>query len=165
MKLPFAALALCAVTMSAHAQWHYTAERDEMTDKLNRTAVLQSSNKVDLSFPYGSGTKGHLQIQQQGDDEAHVLFWIDNGQLVCGIGGCQVELRFDGGEVEKITALPPKGYGSDGLFLEPEAELIQRLIKTKHLLLRAFFYQDGDKVFQFSPQGLKWPPPTSTPKR
>ena len=159
------ALALCIAAANVSAQWRYTAKRDEMTDKVNRSAELQSRNKIDLSFPYGGGTRGRLLIRQLGDEESpSLILWVDRGQLVCGIEECQVQLRFDGGEAEKITARPSAGGRSDGLFLDEPDALIARLNGTKRLLVRAFFYQDGNQVFEFAPQGLKWAPSASPSK-
>lgn len=86
---------------SVSAQWKYTTEKSAMTDKVTATAMLSSSTKVNLGFPYKGGTNSRLYLMRETGARTRAVFAINNGQIVKSGG---VSVTFDDTEVVEFDA-------------------------------------------------------------
>jgi TonB family protein len=130
---------------------------------------------VRLGFPYRAQS---LQLCIRDEPEAGLNVYFDlpaGGQFEClGSDGCEIEARFDSGQVESLAADTPGDGSDDTIFLNDEASFVTSVLASKRLIVGITFYNAGDQQLSFDIAGLKWrrpstegaseapPPPAST---
>jgi hypothetical protein len=142
------------LAMPASAQWRYETEKNPMTDQVDRWANLASTNRQNLSFPYHGGTRARIILRMRKGQLA-VMLDIDRGQLLCH-DTCEVMVRFDDKPAVEFEASPPADYSNDTLFLRMNSTFIKQLREAKRVRIELPFFQEGTRLFEFKPQGLKW---------
>jgi hypothetical protein len=127
-----------------------------MTDSTISSALLASSNKVSLAFPYQGGATAWLRLVRRGpdqDDEVCVI--VNRGQLLESAG---MTLRLDD---QPATAVSASGAddGSTQMLcpnFEDSADFVASLLTAKKLMIQVTVFDQGRRVFEFRPGGLKW---------
>lgn len=151
------AMTLACCAFSAHAQWDYHSKTDEMTNGKRYFAAVVSTNKQHLSFPYQGGTFARISLRQESEGSQRVVLSINRGQLLCG-QDCQIRVRFDDGDIQTLDMVGPDDGSVHSIFVEDETSFIDKLQAAKRIRVEALFFQQGNKVFDFSVSGLRWPP-------
>lgn len=169
-------IAIAATTTAAYCQWSYKATKDPMTDKVTNRAVLVSTNRLQMPFPYQGGVAGNISVQTDHETSppgTDVVIWSQKGQVLAREG---VDLKFDDGPIITFDLIGFQGGSSDGGFLHfpgtvqecqnadpnsedchfTSAQLVSKLSTSKKLKAKLIFYSTGPGVFEFSPKGLKW---------
>lgn len=132
--------------------WVYDYIKDDLRDNTTEIAENKSLNEVNFDFPYNGGSNLILNIRKNhtGTD---LYFVISRGQFLCGlIDGCDIAFRFDDGEILKVRAIGSDSHASDILFIKNTSmtlKLIEKIKKSKKLIVAPKFYQYGEVQFTF----------------
>ncbi|MFC5524039.1 hypothetical protein [Polaromonas jejuensis] len=157
LVLFLATLLACA---SASADWQYDDRPDKMSGKKASSAMLESNNSLDLSFPYQGKNFGNIQVRQHPSYGLDVIVFVDKGQILCpSYSGCSVAVRFDDKPAVKFSATPSADHDSKVIFLKNAARFIESAKKAKSILVQLTMYQAGSPVLEFhSAKPLEWMP-------
>lgn len=137
------------------SQWTYSTDEDSMGRKRS-FAIVTSTNMLDFKFPYRGSQHGTLMFRRSAESGLNVLLSIERGQFICGFNDCAVNVRFDSGQIMRISASAPADHSSTLLFLENEARLLSLTRKSKIARFEATFYQEGAQTLEFNVEGLEW---------
>lgn len=143
-------------TAPAKPTWNYDSNKDEVSGKDGKSAMLQSINSHNLDFPYQGGTRGMLIVRKHPRHGKDVIFNITKGQLLCGVQDCLVSVKFDDKPPIKVTASAPADHSHETLFLSGFDRLVKGFKESKTTIIEVTFYQQGSKTFEFPTEGLKW---------
>lgn len=141
-----------------NSQWKYEQAKDELRNATTHTAVLISSNTIDFGFPY-NGSSMDLTLRKDPKYGNDVIFSV-NGQFNgCMIESCKITVKFDGGKLESYRMVGSDSGDNSTLFIEsPKAmkTFVDKLKKSKKLIVEGSFYNYGKGQFIFDTQGLEW---------
>ena len=163
MKKLFLVCLLAATVGTAWAQWAYTREKDAMTDAVQLGATLKSTNQFAFKFPYQGGTSEWFNIQQSVDGPDFVI-GVMKGQIMTTD---DILVRFDDAPPltfdaagaasgsTKIAFLKFPGCDGSDCTLDKQ-QFLSRLRNAKRMRVQATYYEQGQRVFEFKPAGLKW---------
>lgn len=140
------------------SKWEYETEKDEMRNASTYLARNSSINTVDLGFPYHA-TPLTLLLRKDPKYGSDIIFVI-NGQYAAGcFNGCKISAKFDNGKIENYAMVGSDSGGNDTLFIESKKSqkaFMDKLRKSKKLVIEASLYNYGEAQFSFDIQGLKW---------
>jgi len=135
--------------------WHYKEDKDAMTGGTTKMAFIQSSNEVEFNFPYQGKQRMSLLLRKKKSTDAVIS--IVKGQFMCHVTeDCYVNIRFDDGKPAKYQVGLPADHSTTVLFIQNTSRLITNLLKAKRVRIESTFYQEGNVVFEFNTQDLKW---------
>ncbi len=137
------------------SQWDYSTDEDNMGRKRS-FAVVTSTNALDFGFPYSGIQYGRLTIRKGAGHGNEVIVSIEKGQFLCGIEDCTVNIRFDDGQIQRFTAVPPSDQSTTVLFIEEASSFVARLRRAKTVRIEATFYQEGAQSLDFNVDGFRW---------
>lgn len=158
MRTRFVATILMLTCFSALADWKYEETVDKMSGKKTTEASIESSNSLDLPFPYKGANRGNLTVRQHPSYGLDVIFYIDKGQLLCSsYDGCTVSVKFDDKPPVKFSATTSADHDSKVIFLRTTARFIESAKKAKVILVQPTIYQAGAPVLEFRTNApLQW---------
>ncbi|OIT25322.1 hypothetical protein [Glaesserella parasuis] len=140
------------------SQWEYEQEKDELRNSITYRADNASLNAVDFGFPY-HGSKLYLTLRKDPKYGNDVMFFI-NGQFNgCMINSCKITVKFDDGKLESYRMVGSDSGSNDTIFIENAKSVktfVDKLKKSKKLIVEASFYNYGKGQFTFDTQGLEW---------
>ena len=159
-----ALLGTSVLPRAALAQWRYEYQYDEVRDYQRQFATLKSANQINFGSPYQGGSRMAVVLRRGQFGEMAVLLTVDRGQFACS-GECRFSMRFD--DEEASFGLNRAADGSTNvMFVDNDTEFLRMLANTKRLLMEATFSREGNRVFTFNVQPLRWPPlPDRSKKR
>lgn len=140
--------------------WHYGEEQDQMGRGTIKTAFTFSLNTVSFDFPYQGKQRGSLALRSHPRHGNAVMFAIEKGQFQTGIDGCRVMVRFDDDKPVAFWANEPETQNTTVLFIQGYSKFVARLMRAQKVLIEAPFFQEGNQVFEFKVDSLKWSQPT-----
>ena len=138
--------------------WIYDSSKDELHNSETKFASTQSLNTVRFDFPYDGGSNLILTVRKNhaGND---VYIAITKGQFLCNVvDGCDVEFKFDDGQIMNVTMSESDSHASDVLFVgfdSTEQKIINKLKTSKKLIIAPKFYQYGNLQFTFDVSNYK----------
>jgi hypothetical protein len=138
-------------------KWNYEESDDKMGRGKIKTAVVRSLNKVELGFPYEGAQRGALQLRNHPRYGTDVVLIIERGQFLCGIDGCNLEVRFGDGKRLTFKASEAADHSTTVLFISDYERFLANTRKVENVYIEAQFYQEGNRVFEFDVSGLQWP--------
>ena len=121
------------------SKWRYEQDKDDLRNATTYMAVLASNNTIDFGFPY-NGSSMDLTLRKDpkyGND----VFFAVNGQL------------------ESYRMVGSDGGDNSMLFIENNKAMkafVDKLKKSKKLIVEGNFYNYGKGQFTFDTQGLEW---------
>jgi len=130
-------------------KWSLTAMKDQMTGHDFQVSTLQSTNTVNLKFPYGGEQRGTLTLQFQGERPS-VAFSIARGQLfpmTLPLGNGKATVRVDDVTIESPIS-PSTGMKTEVMFLTDE-RLPDLIMKGRELRIEVELFQESNQVFVF----------------
>lgn len=146
-------VAIAAASSQAQA-WNYDAQKDQMTGKTNREAVVLSENDTDLGWPYGK-TDAKILVRQHPRYGRDVIFAVRSGQMPCSsYSPCRVIARFDDNKPMTFSAVGPSDNSSNTLFIQGYDRFVKALEKSKRVIIEAEFYKAGNRQFRFDTEGF-----------
>lgn len=147
-----------AASMPAAADWSYRKDEDKMSGKNVESALLRSTNSLDLDFPYKGINYGTLQIRKHPKFGTDVIFYVDKGQVLCSTySGCPINVRFDDEKQQTYTGTPSSDHDSTTVFLTNNKKFIASAVKAKRILIQPNIYRGGSPILEFnSAKPLEW---------
>jgi hypothetical protein len=137
------------------SQWGYSTDDDTMGRKRSFAHVM-SNNSLSFDFPYEGSQHGTLVIRKSPQWGTNVMVCIERGQFLCGIDQCIVNVRFDGGPIQRFSASEPSDHSTTTLFLRNEGRFVSQLRRAKVVRIEATFYQEGSQALEFNVEGFDW---------
>lgn len=132
--------------------WEYGSIPDKMTGKDTVYAQLESGDGM------------YLSIEQQVPRypvTAYIFFLEDNDRLFfCRLRACTVDIRFDDSKIETWSASESSSGSAKILHFTYPEKLIDRLKKAHRIVIEVPVFEHGPVQFEFSVDGLIWPPPS-----
>ena len=139
------------ISSFAQANWSYDTTSDKMTGKMTTFATIQSTNSLNLDFPYKGSNFGTIMVRQHPSYGLDVMVSIDKGQVLCSsYSGCPIEVRFDDKPAVKFSGTESADRSSDRIFLTNAKSFINSAKTAKRILVRMNIYQAGAPVLEFS---------------
>jgi TonB family protein len=130
-----------------------------MSDKMTGKETVYASLET------GDGM--YLAIEQQPPRypvTAYIYFLEGTDRLFfCGLRECTVDIRFDDGKIETWSASEASSGSSKVLHFASPQKLIDRLKKAHRIVIEVPVFERGPMQFEFSVDGLIWPPPSKNP--
>jgi hypothetical protein len=130
-------------------KWVVSTHKDSLTDEEFVTSSLQSSNTVDLKFPYNGEQRGRLVFRQKGG-KTDVWFSIEKGQLFPGAlltGDAIASIRVDDTLIKSRLG-QATGYDTATVFILDE-RIPQLIMSGRELRIEVELFQESNKVFVF----------------
>ena len=138
------------------SSWNYSESKDKMTGSVTKFAIVQSTNEIELDFPYGGKQKATLIIRKHPRHGNDVILSIERGQFLCQISKCTASVKFGDKGPVSITMAEPQDHSSTTLFVANADSFINKVKGSRKVLVEIVIYQAGNKVFEFDTQDLKW---------
>ena len=140
----------------ATANWEYNSDTDKMRGTTTNFADNPSLNSANFQFPYNGESHLHILLRHSSDGN-DVIFTIDKGQFHCKYDGCEISVKFDNEPIKSYSVGEADSGKTDVLFLSTgEAAFINKLKKSKKVMIEAPFFNEGRQQFEFNTIGLDW---------
>lgn len=157
--------------------WSYRAEKDQMSNGVNRFASIDSINSVNFASPYAGEQHASLIVRSMADNHGYkghydLMITIDRGQLLGGDQG-GIKARLNDTQAVSFEAETsddndstvlffqdtlPKTLYRNGTFVNdthwPLQEFIANMQQAKTMKVQVTAYQNGDPVFIFNIGGF-----------
>ncbi|HEY1056951.1 MAG TPA: hypothetical protein VGE24_17525, partial [Emticicia sp.] len=101
------------------------------------------------------GSEAYLMIRKK-DGSTNIALRVSKGQFVSSIRGGSVRLRFDKEPPITISTSESSDGSSDILFLNSESKIISKLKKSTSLIIEAEFFNEGNRIIEFTTKDFKW---------
>ena len=139
-------------------RWDYSQFEDEMGSGKVYVATIQSSNTIDLDFPYNGEQYGKLMLREHPKHGKDVILKIERGQLLDSDYNDPVVVRFDTDKQLTFSSVGASDHSTETLFLRGNAFSVfsTRLKTAKTVRIQAPIYQGGNQVFVFDVEGFNW---------
>ena len=138
------------------SNWEYTELQDRMGRGVNKVAITYSLNTVSFSPPYEGDQHGLLALRSLPGQGKDVMLGIEKGQFLTGIDGCRVTVRFDDDKPIAFWGTGTENLNTTKIFISQYSKFVKRLKRSKIVMIEAPFYQEGNQVFKFNVDSLKW---------
>lgn len=148
------AASVAFATLPAWAAWAYETTSDRMGRGNSQIASVESKDPVALEWPHNKRQRATLYLRRHSTGRLDAFLVVDPSQFDCSISGCYVTLKFDAGKATRWGASPADNGRSEAIFFNDPGTLLQRLRKSKVLLLEAAFFRQGRHIMEFSVGGL-----------
>lgn len=136
--------------------WEYHEEQDPMGQGVIKSALVLSTNMVSFDFPYAGEQHGSLLVRSHPRYGNDIMLGVLKGQFLTGIDGCKILVRFDDNKPAAFWANGPSDHSTTVVFISGYSKFIKSLIQAKKVMIEAPFFQQGNRVFEFNVEGLKW---------
>ncbi|RYY76899.1 MAG: zinc ribbon domain-containing protein [Gammaproteobacteria bacterium] len=138
------------------SNWVYQNIDDSMGRGTVSTATLKSINLVSLGPPYDEPQRATLKLKKHPKYGTDAIFSVENGQILCLIGGCKLNVRFGNEELKAFEASMPEDMDTTVVFVKEAKPFIKRLKKTNKIFIEVQFFSGGRQVFEFDTSNLNW---------
>jgi zinc-ribbon domain len=138
-------------------KWDYQDSEDEMGRGKIKTALVNSLNQIEFDFPYKRPQRATLRLRRHPKYGRDVILQIERGQFLCGIGGCNVQVRFGSKKPVAFSASEPADHRTTALFINNHDSFVASTRKVEKVYIEAQFFREGNRVFEFDVSSLKWP--------
>ncbi|TWP30528.1 hypothetical protein ETU08_01850 [Apibacter muscae] len=134
--------------------WLYEDEVDKMGDSIYY-AQLKSAENLNLDFPYENSYASLNIRNKQGKND--VIFSVTEGQIKGYVyDGGTARIRFDNEKPFNIGYVGSSDGSSEVIFLQTPNKIIDKLKKSKRMVIEVEFYNNGNKQIEFNTEGLVW---------
>ncbi len=138
------------------SKWAYDAEKDEMRGGETRYASLDAENTINLDFPYGE-QRGQIVIRESPKFGFDLLVGVPSGQVLCSsFRDSYINAKFDDGGIERFGCTDASDGTNNMVFLNDDRRFLQKLKKSKKLIVEAEFFQNGIQQMTFDTTNLEW---------
>ena len=136
--------------------WVYDSSVDKMTSKITYTAELVANDELQLKFPYDGGVTCMLYISKK-DKKTSVLLSLSKGQLLAAndVDGGEIRVRFDDDKAENYSVSGSTDNSSNNVFINSADRFINKLKKSKKVIIQATVYDNGDQLMEFNTEGFE----------
>lgn len=135
--------------------WTYTEDVDSMSDRKTRMACVDSTDTVNLDWPY-KPTTAELCIRNSPKFGFDVFYRLNgDGQILCdSYDGCSIKVRYGDAPAGRNGALTSADHSSEIVFLTGARNVAARLAKAKVTRMELTYYQAGSQTVTFPTAGL-----------
>lgn len=135
--------------------WTYTEDMDSMSDRKTRLACVDSTDTVNLEWPY-KATTAALCIRSSPKFGFDVYYRLNgDGQILCdSYDGCSIKVRYGEAPAGRNGALTSADHSSNIVFLTGARNVAARLAKAKTTRMELTYYQAGSQTVTFPTEGL-----------
>jgi hypothetical protein len=138
------------------SKWSYNTEKDEMRGGESRFASLDAENTINLDFPYGE-QRGQILIRDSAKFGFDILVGVPSGQVLCNsFQNTYLSVKFDNGGIERFGCTDASDGTNNMVFLNSEKRFLEKLKKSKKLIVEAEFFQNGVQQMTFDTANLDW---------
>jgi len=130
--------------------YEYTNEKDALSSKTIKNAIVQSDNYINLNFPYSGAQKATIQVRKHPRFGNDVLIFVQKGQITPDYNNKRIGVRFDNGKVINYRVAESADHSSHIIFIKNYKHFTQRAAKAKKITIELPFYQNGNKVVTFT---------------
>jgi hypothetical protein len=147
------AFVLATIPIVSLAAWTYNTSSDRMDNAVFKYASVNSSEIVEMSFPY-KNHRPELTVRTKNGGTLNILLEF-SGQAQSGFDGGQIRVKFDSGPVRTWEFNRPADHGKSGLiFIGNANAFLTQMRKSKTVLIELPLYGQGRKTFGFDVTGL-----------
>lgn len=142
---------------SEKSKWEYNQETDELRNQSVYLAKNISTNTVNFGFPYDNSSMV-LILRKDPKYGKDVIFDV-NGQFSDCFERCNIIIKFDDGNLERYRMVGSENGDNSTIFISSSKEMtafVNKLKKSKKLIVEASFYNYGKGQFTFDVSGLNW---------
>ncbi|USQ94026.1 hypothetical protein [Caulobacter sp. RL271] len=138
-----------------HYAWTYSEDVDSMSDRKTRMACVDSTDTVNLDWPY-KATTAELCIRNSPKFGFDVFYRLNgDGQILCdSYDGCSIKIRYGDAPAGRNGALTSEDHSSNIVFLTGARNVAARLAKAKSTRMELTYYQAGSQTVTFPTEGL-----------
>jgi hypothetical protein len=141
---------------SKKVNWEYSNRINQMTSKKDFFAKIYSTNSLNFQPPYDGSQNAMIMLRYKGVRN-DVTLSIDKGQFYSrGLDDGNVKIRFDVGKAKEYEYSLPSDGGTDMIFIHPAKSIINKMKKSKIMLVEVSFYNEGSQTLNFNVDSLKW---------
>ncbi len=145
-------------TLAPLPNWIYSEIEDKMSGDKGQIAGTRSTNTLQFSFPYSApDNRGTLLIRKNKSSGLNIYLAIDKGQFLCSYYDCSFRVKFDDNKPIDWNGAPPQNHDSTTIFLHNSKAFLERLKKSKKLMIEPKFYQSAGQILEFNVTDLQWP--------
>lgn len=134
--------------------WEYDTTINAMGEK-TKNATISANDLVYFDFPYNGGSRGMVLIKKKLNN-TDILFIISKGQINTDYDGTYVRVKFDDEKPKKYLMTETTDYSKEILFFTNANNLLQKIKKSKIMVIEVPFYESGNVMFKFNTENLKW---------
>lgn len=135
--------------------WAYSSGLDPMRNQTSYWAQCTSLEKVNMDFPF-TEVQQQIILRNRPTDGFNIILALTQGQYSCGFDGCNINVRFDDGKIQKFRVSTSSDGDSKNLFVQNKKGFLSQLSKAHQVMIEADYFQRGNKTFTFHVDGLEW---------
>lgn len=133
---------------------------EDVIDKMGvgvKMACLVSDDILQFNTPYIEESISTLNIRRKGG-RLSVFYFITQGQIVSidVIQRRPIRVRFDNEQPMVFSVIPPSDSSPNVMFILPAKKMIEKIKKSKKMVIEVEFYNEGLRQIEFNTAGLKW---------
>ena len=147
-----------AVDLRRQEGTEWTADESEapMGRGTRETVTIQSDNEFELDSPYSGQQRATLILRKDPKYGHDVILRIERGQIVTGVEGTSIRVRFGNDPEQTFDASPSADYDSSVMFIRGYDRFL-RGIKHSHMVsIEVPLYVAGEKVMTFKWDKFPW---------
>ncbi|OPC54798.1 hypothetical protein DSC47_08975 [Elizabethkingia miricola] len=136
--------------------WSYSDSEDKMEGTKQYFASSVSTNQVEFQFPYNGGSNLEIMVRNL-SKKNEVLLQVSKGQFMTSFdGSSKAKVKFDSHTPESFSYNSAADGSHDVIFLNNSKTFLDKLKKSKKVMIELTFFNEGKTVFEFNTEGLKW---------
>lgn len=156
---PFHAMRLVlALVLSAWSDgllaWSYVKDTDRMGRGEIKRAYVQSSNTINLDFPYAGAQRATLTLRSHPQWGRDVYVDLERAQILCRRDDCEVLVRFDDAKPVRFGGTEPADHSSNTVFIQGYDRFVAAMQRAKRVRIELHFYRQGNRVLDFNIAGF-----------
>lgn len=137
-------------------KWQFSEEIDKMEGTTTYFAELPSTNKINFKFPYKGGSTLSINLRNKGAGN-EVFLYLDKGQIMPSLmGEKSMKFKFDDENTIMYSYTTATGASNNYVFMAKEKEIINKLMKSKKVMIELEIFNEGMNVFEYDSEGLVW---------
>lgn len=140
--------------IARRGDWSYSEHIDSMTDRVVKTATVQSETLHVFSFPYQGAQRALLMLRRHPVLGRDVVLAFERGQILCHVNDCTIRVRFDKGPVLTYQGTRPKDGSTNAVFIPAYPRFQKALPHASIVRVGVDVYREGHVVSEFKVEGF-----------
>lgn len=139
------------------SSWKYEKSEDKMGN-ISKRAFVKSDDLIFFDSPYSGGSTAFLVIRKTGSDlDIYVTVEPSQMNLYSDYDGRNViNVRFDEEKTVKWKYNEAADNSSNILFINSTSRFLEKLKKSKKVVIEILFYEQGTRQIEFNTKDLKF---------
>lgn len=139
------------------SSWNYEKSEDKMGN-ISKRAFVKSDDLIFFDSPYGGGSTAFLVVRKTGSNlDIYVTVEPSQMSLYSGYDGRNViNVRFDEEKTVKWKYNEAADNSSNILFINSTSRFLDKLKKSKKVVIEILFYEQGTRQIEFNTKDLKF---------